>query len=382
MGSTLAIWDVIVIGAGGVGSATAMQLSKNGVRTLGIDQYSPAHARGSSHGQTRIIRQAYFEHPCYVPLLQRAYGLWDELEQHTNQKLFHRTGLVELGPLDGVVIPGVLRSARTHDLPIERLSTTEVSERWPGIRGHDDWGAVIEQNAGFLKVEQCVQAHLEMAAHHGCELFHRCGVHEWSSDSHEVRVVTDQGVEKAAQLVIAGGPWTRSLVPLLAPALQILRKHLYWFQPDNHGFQTRDGFPCFFHETEHGFFYGFPCFNGTGVKIARHSGGQPIEMPDQDSAKENTVDDQDRQLVIDYANEYLPGLGSRLVTSATCYYTSTPDEHFVIDQLPDHQNVTIVAGLSGHGFKFASVLGELASQMALGRDLAFDVSPFAIKRFA
>ena len=381
MSSTLAIWDVIVIGVGGVGSATAMHLAQTGVRTLGIDQYPPAHARGSSHGQTRIIRQAYFEHPCYVPLLQRAYDLWGELEQHTNQKLFHRTGLVELGPRDGVVIPGVLRSARTHALPIERLSPTEVRERWPGVRGHEDWGAVIEQNAGFLKVEQCVEAHLEMAAHHGCELVHHCGVHEWSSHSHEVRVVTDHGVEKAAQLVIAGGPWTRTLIPSLSPWLQILRKHLYWFQPAGHGFREKDGFPCFFHETDNGFFYGFPCFNGTGVKIARHSGGQPIEAPDQDSANENTLDDQDRQLVIDYANEYLPGLGSSLVTSAHCYYTSTPDEHFVIDRLPDHQNVTIVAGLSGHGFKFASVLGELASQMALGREPAFDISPFAITRF-
>ena len=381
MGSTLAIWDVIVIGAGGVGSATAMHLAKTGARTLGIDQYSPAHARGSSHGQTRIIRQAYFEHPCYVPLLQRAYGLWGELEQQTNQKLFHRTGLVELGPMDGVVIPGVLRSAITHDLPIERLSPTEIRERWPGVRGHDDWGAVVEKNAGFLRVEQCVEAHLEMAADHGCELVHHCGVHQWSSNSHEVSVVTDHGIEKAAQLVIAGGPWTRTLIPSLSPWLQILRKHLYWFQPAGHGFREKDGFPCFFHETDSGFFYGFPCFNGTGVKIARHSGGQPIEAPDQDSAKENTVDDQDRQLVIDYANEYLPGLGSRLVTSADCYYTSTPDEHFVIDRLPDHQNVTIVAGLSGHGFKFASVLGELASQMALGREPAFDISPFAITRF-
>lgn len=381
MGSTLAIWDVIVIGAGGVGSATAMHLAKTGARTLGIDQYSPAHARGSSHGQTRIIRQAYFEHPCYVPLLQRAYGLWGELEQQTNQKLFHRTGLVELGPMDGVVIPGVLRSAITHDLPIERLSPAEIRERWPGVRGHDDWGAVVEKNAGFLRVEQCVEAHLEMAADHGCELVHHCGVHQWSSNSHEVSVVTDHGIEKAAQLVIAGGPWTRTLIPSLSPWLQILRKHLYWFQPAGHGFREKDGFPCFFHETDSGFFYGFPCFNGTGVKIARHSGGQPIEAPDQDSAKENTVDDQDRQLVIDYANEYLPGLGSRLVTSAPCYYTSTPDEHFVIDRLPDHQNVTIVAGLSGHGFKFASVLGELTSQMALGREPAFDISPFAITRF-
>jgi len=382
----LAVWDVIVIGAGGVGSATAMHLAKTGARTLGIDQFPPAHARGSSHGQTRIIRQAYFEHPCYVPLLKRAYDLWGELEQHTNQKLFHRTGLVEIGPTDGIVIPGVLRSASTHDLPIERLTPADIRERWPGIHGNDDWEAVIEQNAGFLKVEQCVEAHLEMATHHGCDLVHNCGVHQWSSDLGEVRVVTDHGVEVAAHLVIAGGPWTRSLIPELSTRLKLLRKHLHWFQPESNGFREKDGFPCFFHETANGFFYGFPCFNGTGVKIARHSGGQPIDAPDLDSSNGNTLDgntmdDEDRKLVIDYANDHLPGLGSRLVKSAKCYYTSTPDEHFVIDQLPDHDNVSVVAGLSGHGFKFASVLGEIASNLALGKDIPFDIEPFAIQRF-
>ena len=378
----MAIWDVIVIGAGGVGSATAMHLAKSGVRTLGIDQYSPAHDRGSSHGQTRIIRQAYFEHPCYVPLLKRAYDLWGELEQYTNQKLFHRTGLVEIGPADGIVIPGVLHSAMTHDLPIERLSPADIRERWPGIGGNNDWRAVIEQNAGFLKVEQCVQAHLAMATHHGCDLVHNCGVHQWSSDSREVKVTTDHGVEIAAQLVIAGGPWTHSLIPELSKSLKILRKHLYWFQPESDGFQEKDGFPCFFHETANGFFYGFPCFDGTGVKIARHSGGQPIDAPDLDSSTEITTDSEDRELVIDFANDYLPGLGSTLVKTAKCYYTSTPDEHFVIDQLPGHENVCVVAGLSGHGFKFASALGEIASNLALRKDIPFEVEPFAIKRFS
>ena len=381
MGNAVAIWDVIVIGAGGVGSAAAMHLAKTGARTLGIDQYHAAHDRGSSHGQTRIIRQAYFEHPCYVPLLQRAYDLWNDLEQQSTQKLFHRTGLVEIGPSDGIVIRGVHSSAATHNLPIEKLTASEINQRWPGIKGKDDWEAIIELNAGFLKVEACVQTHLDLAIQHGCNLLHHCNVHQWSSDSHEVKVVTDRGVEKAAQLVIAGGPWTRSLLPQLSTKLQILRKHLYWFQPETDGFREQDGFPCFFHETDNGFFYGFPCFNGDGVKIARHSGGQPIEAPDPDVANPNIRDENDRQLVLDYATNYLPGLGSQLSSSAKCYYTSTPDENFVIDRLPEHQNVTVVAGLSGHGFKFASALGEIASKLALDLPMPFDLAPFAIERF-
>ncbi len=379
--SRLAIWDVIVIGVGGVGSATAMHLAKAGVRTLGIDQYHPVHDRGSSHGQTRIIRQAYFEHPCYVPLLQRAYELWHDLEQQSNQKLFHRTGLVELGPSDGIVIPGVHSSAATYRLPIEKLTPFEIHQRWPGIKGEDHWEAIVELNAGFLKVERCVQTHLDLAVQNGCKLIHNCSVHQWSSDSREVRVATDYGIEKAAQLVIAGGPWTRSLVPDLSKNLQVFRKHLYWFEPRNNGYREEDGFPCFFHETESGFFYGFPCINGKGVKIARHSGGQPIEAPDPDAAASQITDERDRQLVIDYASQYLPGLGSQLISSASCYYTSTADENFVIDQPANHQNVTVVAGLSGHGFKFASALGEIASQLALGLPMPFDLAPFAIERF-
>lgn len=378
----MAVWDAIVLGAGGVGSATAMHLSKSGARTLAVDQYPPAHANGSSHGQTRIIRQAYFEHPCYVPLLQRAYDLWHQLEASTSQKLFHRTGLVELGPRDGIVIPGVLQSAKEYSLPIEELSPSTIHERWPGLRGDEKWGGVIEQNAGFLRVEQCVQAHLDTAKRHGCQFLHDCTVLDWTSDQNEVKVFTDRGVETAARLVIAAGSWTRSLFPILSPHLRILRKYLYWFKPEKESFREQNGFPCFFHETPQGFFYGFPCFNGTGVKLARHSGGQLIESPDSSSTKRKPQDDQDRRLVIEYANQYLPGLGSNMTSTAKCYYTSTPDEHFVIDRAPGHPNVTVVAGMSGHGFKFASALGELASQMALNTEIPFDLTPFTIRRFA
>jgi len=379
----MAIWDVIVIGAGGVGSAAAMHLAKSGARVLGIDQYQPAHDRGSSHGQTRIIRQAYFEHPSYVPLLRRAYELWDELEQNSNRKLFHRTGLVELGPIDGVVIPGVLRSAKTYSLPIEPLLPAEVTERWPGIRGNHDWQAVIEKNAGFLKVEECVQTHLDLARQFGCKLMHNCKVHQWKAGPKGVKVVTDQGSEQAAHLLVAGGPWTQTLIPELANNLKVLRKHLYWFQPGRSGFEETDGFPCFFHETPNGFFYGFPSLNGSGVKVARHSGGQTIDQPDTGSDSEGVdeTDVQDQQLVTDYVREYLPGLGDRLLKRVKCYYTSTPDEHFVIDHLPDQPNVTIVAGLSGHGFKFTSVLGEIASQLSQGTKSTLDIGPFRIARF-
>jgi sarcosine oxidase len=368
-------WDVIVIGLGGVGSAAAYHAARSGHRVLGLEQFTPAHDRGSSHGQTRIIRQAYFEHPSYVPLLQRAYTLWHELETNTHQVLFHRTGLVEAGPADGVVIPGVLASARQHALPIDRLSHAEVSARWPGLSGNPDWTFVLEQNAGFLRVEACVEAHLSMAQQAGATLRFETPVLHWRANEASVEVTTQRGTEHAARLIIAGGAWSDQLLNGIGVPLQILRKHLYWFDADRSGYELSEGFPCFFHETPAGYFYGFPSIDGSGVKVARHSGGEPLQQPQHNDQQ----DDKDRQRCEAYLRQCLPSVSSRLRRHATCFYTNTPDEHFIIDQHPLHRPVTVVAGLSGHGFKFTSVLGELASQLATGTT-QLDIDLFRIAR--
>lgn len=375
----MASWDVIVIGLGGVGSAAAHHLVVAGHRVLGLDQYPLAHDRGSSHGKTRIIRQAYFEHPAYVPLLRRAYQLWTEIEQQVGAQLFYQTGLVEIGPEDGVVIPGVLRSAAEHGLPIERLPIAEVTRRWPGLTGDESWQAVLEQNAGFLRVEDCVRAHQRMACEEGATCVHGVKVESWKADGSGVEVVTDQGTERADRLVIAGGPWSGNLLAELNLELQVLRKHMYWFQASgtHYNYDYEGGFPCFFHETAEGFFYGFPSIHGSGVKVARHSGGEPLAEP----IEATETDDDDRAMINDYTAKYLPGVSNQMCVWSPCYYTSTPDEHFIIDTLPSQPQVTIVAGLSGHGFKFTSVLGEIASQLATTGSSTHDISLFAIDRF-
>jgi monomeric sarcosine oxidase len=374
----MANWDVIVIGMGGVGSAATYHLATAGHRVLGLDQYQLAHDRGSSHGKTRIIRQAYFEHPAYVPLLRRAYDLWDDIEQQFGSQLFHRTGVVELGPENGVVIPGVLRSAAEHNLSVEQLTASEVTRRWPGISCQDDWQAVVEQNAGYLRVEDCVRAHQRLAVEAGASCVHGAIVEGWKADGGGIAVITDQGLERCERLVVAAGPWSGSLLEGSRLDLQVLRKHQYWFQTDQPGYEHEDGFPCFFHETPAGFFYGFPSIDGSGVKVARHSGGEPIDQPQQT----HVSDDADRALVEDYVASYLPGVSDRLAAQAGCYYTTTPDEHFIVDTLPEQPQVTIVAGLSGHGFKFTSVLGEIASQLATSQSSTHDISLFALHRFA
>lgn len=373
----MADWDVIIIGLGGVGSAAAHHCALSGQKVLGIEQFAPAHDRGSSHGQTRIIRQAYFEHPSYVPLLQRAYDLWDDLESQGNVKLFERTGLVEAGPTDGVVIPGVLASAREHGLSIDELTRKEVAERWPGLDGDADWKFVVENNAGFLRVESCVEANLAVAERLGANLRFQQRVQQWRAAQDAVEVFTESGVERAAQLIIAGGAWSGQLINSLGIPLQILRKHLYWFEADEKTYDVRAGFPCFFHEMPTGYFYGFPSVDGRGVKVARHSGGQELEQPVHSSDR----DASDQSLCEQYVRQCLPEVRDQIVSHATCFYTTTPDEHFVIDRHPQHPNVTLIAGLSGHGFKFTSVLGEIASQLSRGEP-TLDLQRFAISRFS
>lgn len=373
-------WDVIVLGLGGVGSAAIRHLASRGIRVLGIEQYTPAHQHGSSHGKTRIIRQAYFEHPAYVPLLDRAYDLWDQLERETGQSLFVRCGLVELGPPDGVVIPGVLRSARQYDLPIETLATSDVTRRWPGITGDSQWQAIVETNAGFLRVEDCVRAHLEMARRDGAQCRFGVAATQWRAYRNDVEVTTNEGSFRAKKLVVTGGPWSKQILGSLNIPLQVLRKHQYWIRPATNGFTLNDDFPCFFHETGDGFFYGFPAIDELGVKVARHSGGKPIPNPDA-SPGDVAIDHEDETLIKKYAENYLPGLGQAITSQAGCYYTSTPDEHFVIDHHPLHSNVTIIAGLSGHGFKFTSALGEVAGNLALDDPHTTDLSLFRLKRF-
>ena len=265
-------YDAIVLGTGGVGSATAMHLAKRGVRVLGLDQFEHAHNRGSSHGQTRAIRMAYFEHADYVPLLRRAYQLWDVLEAARGEKLFHQVGLLEIGPANGIVVPGVLSAAAQHDLPVEELTRAEVAERYPGFVMPEEALAVFEQNAGFLMVEDCVRAHLAEAEQHGAELHQNERVVSWSAeDDRSVTVQTEQAEYHAGRLIITAGAWSSSLLSELGIGLEVRRKHLHWFATENNHYHIDNGTPTFFFEmSDRSFFYGFPRLDDRGVKVFEH----------------------------------------------------------------------------------------------------------------
>lgn len=355
-------YDVIVIGTGGVGSAAAFHLARRGKRVLGLDRFPPAHDRGSSHGHTRIIRQAYCEHPDYVPLVKRAYALWAELESRRGEQLFHRVGLLEVGPPEGMVIAGVYLSAKQHDLEVETLSAAELQKQFPGYALPEGSEAVFEPQAGYLLVEQCVLAHLEAAQEEGADLRHGLTVTGWQANGDGVTVNTDAGAFTADRLVVTAGAWSHDLLDGLGVELQVLRKPLHWFAATQDCYRPEQGGTVFLYELGERIFYGFPQIDDNGVKMAAHHGGPVVADP---LNLDQQLDVAERADVADFAAQCLPGISSQQPTKhAVCMYTISPDRHFVVDVHPEFPQVSFAAGLSGHGFKFASVLGEALADLA------------------
>jgi len=373
-------YDVIVVGTGGVGSAACYHLAKRGARVLGIDQFPSGHDRGSSHGETRVIRQAYFEHPDYVPLLLRAYELWRELEGEYGFDLLRQVGLLQVGPPDGMVVRGVLQAAALHGLKVDSLSADEVSRRFPGFRVPMGSVGVFEPAAGYLRVEKCVLSHLSAALHYGAELRTGIVVKSWQCEGSGVVVERDNGDRfYADKLVITAGPWAPQLLADLGVPLVVRRKHLYWFPTSEQSYHETSGCPTYLYEVPEGVFYGFPQVDELGVKVAEHSGGVVIDDPMNDP---RLPDESDLARVEAFLSEYLPGVGRPCQRRGVCFYTMTPDEHFLIDRHPRHDRVFFTAGLSGHGFKFTSVLGEVMADLALTGETRLPVGFLGLGRFA
>lgn len=357
-------YDLIVLGTGGIGSAALFHASKRGLRCLGLDRFPPAHDRGSSHGESRLIRLSYFEHPDYVPLLRRSYEFWDALDP----TLLNRCGVLYVGQVGGAIIGGVLASAREYKLNVEVVDAADV----PHYILPSGATAVFEADAGWLPVERCVQMHLDQAVAAGAE--HRWGeaVVSWRQDGDGVSVETDTGRYSAGALVIAGGAWSGDLLSDLALPLTVVRKHLHWFHCDDDRYRSG-----FFFELHHGQFYGFPAQDGR-LKLAEHSGGEVIEDPLNASGEPDPEDD-DR--IAAFVADHLPGVKPGRLDHKTCFYTRTPDEHFILDRYPGCDHVAYAAGLSGHGFKFAPVLGELLVDLAIEGETALDIDFLSRERF-
>jgi monomeric sarcosine oxidase len=371
-------YDAIVLGAGGVGSAATWQLAQRGLRVLGIDRFAPPHDRGSSHGHTRIIRQAYFEHPDYVPLLLESYRLWEELEERVGRQLKLETGLLEVGPDDGIVVPGVLDAARLHHLEVERLTAAQIERRWPAFRVPAHLSGVFEPRAGLVKVEECVAAFLSVAQQLGAELLSGTEVLGWTTgDSISVR--TSAGDFQTERLIITAGPWASQLLGSLDVPLEVRRKPLMWFGSDNPRTRADAGFPCYLFELPSGVFYGFPEIDDRGLKAAEHSGGETVADP---LRVDRILRDTDSAPVERFLRAHLPAAQTPCRDHAVCMYTMSPDEHFIVDRHPGDPRVVFAAGLSGHGFKFTPVLGKALADLAADGDTNLQIAFLSLNRLA
>ncbi|MGE3315776.1 MAG: N-methyl-L-tryptophan oxidase [Planctomycetaceae bacterium] len=372
-------YDVIVLGVGGFGSGAVYHCARRGLRVLGIERFGVAHDLGSSHGETRIIRKAYFEHPDYVPLLVRAYELWRELEAESERSLLHLCGLMLAGPPEGEAVGGARLSARLHNLKLENFTAQEARERFPGFRFRDEFEAVYEPEAGYLEVENCVRTHIERATAAGAELRTNETVTGWKSDGRSVRVTTDRGEYHAANLIITAGAWASQVLAELHIPLEVLRKPLFWHRVSTSDYNLDRGGPAYLYEMPDGCFYGFPSLDGEILKVAEHSGGRPVVNPLE---VDRTIHDSDTAPMRNFLTEAMPGVQPEPMRHSVCMYTMTPDRHFIVDRHPEFANVAIGAGFSGHGFKFTSSLGEALADLATKGETSLPIGFLSFHRSA
>jgi sarcosine oxidase len=369
--------DVVVVGLGAMGSAAACHLARRGKRVVGIERFEPGHQHGSSHGATRIIRLGYYEHPSYVPLLRRAYALWRELEAAAGCQLMQITGIVEIGPAHGRLVTGTLAAARAHDLPHAVLAAPELMRRFPPFRIPADCVGVVQPDGGVLAAERAIRAHLDLARAAGAELRTGEAVAAVEPRGNAVRVATDRGAIEAGAAVVTAGAWTRKLLPDLGAPLRVTRQVMAWFEPRDAMPFRHDRFSVFMIETTRGIHYGFP-LDEVGVKFAKHHHADESVDPD---ARDRSVSTDDEALIRPVLAECLPAANGRLLQAKTCLYTMTPDGDFLLDRLPGAPQVVVASPCSGHGFKFAPVIGEILADLATDGTTSHDISRFRLGRF-
>ena len=372
-------YDVIVVGVGGMGSAALYELAKRGQRVLGIERYGIAHDMGSSHGFTRIIRLAYYEDPSYVPLLRRAYELWRELQEVMGEQVLHITGSIDAGPPGSLTFDGSLESCRMHGIPHEVLTSAEISSRFPGYRLPSETMAVYQEDGGFLVPEKCIEGYVELAKGFGADVHTDERVLDWSATSSGVHVTTDGGKYEAERLVVTAGAWTESMLPQLKGLAVPERQVLAWFEPKRPEHFRPASFPVFNVVVDEGRYYGFPEFGVPGFKVGRYHHLEEVVDPETYDREPN---DADETLLRKFTENYFPDAAGATSSMKACMFTNSPDEHFIVDRLPDAPQVTVAAGFSGHGFKFCSVVGEVLADLSMNGTTRHDIAMFRLARFA
>jgi sarcosine oxidase len=371
-------YDAIVLGVGGMGSAAVYHLARRGLRVLGIERYNIPHEMGSSHGLTRIIRLAYYEHPDYVPLLRRAYELWRQLENTVQERLLIITGSIDASPVNGAVFTSSKASCDIHHLPHEVLDHQELNARFPGYRLPAGIMALYQPDGGFLLPERCIVAHIMAAQELGAEVHGQERVLGWKAKGQGVEVRTDRGRYSADKLVICAGAWGPKLVPELATLAVPERQVLGWFQPTRPALFRVQTFPVFNMAVEEGHYYGFPIYGIPGFKVGRYHHLEERVDPDQ---MDRAAHREDEDVLRRFTARYFPDAAGPTMSLKTCLFTNTPDEHFILDLHPTLPQVCIAAGFSGHGFKFCSVVGEIMADLAQTGRSRHHLELFRLQRF-
>lgn len=371
-------YDAIVIGLGGFGGAAFDHLARRGLKVVGIEQFGIAHDRGSSHGETRIIRKAYFEHPDYVPLLLRAYDLWHELERDCGRQLLHQVGLMIAGRPEGEAVSGARLARKLHQVPLEDVSRQRVRDRFTGFRIPDELDVVFEPDAGFLEVENCVRAQTERGIRSGGVASTNELVHRWSSDGATVRVETDRAEYLAEHAIIAAGAWAGAVLRDLRLPLTVMRKPVVWWPVKTNVYDIACGGTTFYFERGDRAFYGFPSTDGSTLKLAEHTGGETAGDP---SRVDRSLREVDVQPLAAFIREHMPDLEDHPIRHSVCLYTLTPDHHFIVDRHPRYPNVAIAAGFSGHGFKFTPVIGQALADLAIDGHTRLPIGFLGLSRF-
>jgi sarcosine oxidase len=372
-------YDAIVVGVGGMGSAALLHLARRGRRVLGLERYDVLHPFGSSHGLTRIIRLAYSEHPSYVPLLRRAYELWHELEALDGRKLLYTTGSLEGGLAEGHVFTGAREAAELHHLPFDVMSGKDVNSRWPAYRLPSDHRVVFQPDGGFLASEECVLAHVRQAMAEGAAIHWREPALEWGALDDGVWVRTDRGRYEAGRLILSAGAWMGKLVPELAALAVPERQVLAWLQPSRPELFRLESFPVFNLEVDEGRYYGFPEWGIPGFKFGKYHHLEERADPD---AMDREPNERDEEVLRAFARRYFPDGEGPTVALKACLFTNSPDEHFVVDLHPAHPQVVLASPCSGHGYKFASVMGEILADLAEEGETKHDLGLFRLDRFS
>ncbi|MEY2585523.1 MAG: sarcosine oxidase [Verrucomicrobiota bacterium] len=372
-------YDVAIAGLGGIGSAIAAHCAGRGASVLGLEQFGPAHDRGASHGKSRMIRQAYFEDAAYVPLVLRSYELWRELEEKSAEQLLQITGVLSVGREDSEIITGTKRSAAEHGLRVEALSKQQLRQRYPSLTALADEEALFEADGGVLDPERAIGAHLKVAQAAGADLRFQTSMQRWEATERGVTIHLDDETLSARTLVLSLGPWFQKTMELLGVRLRVQRNVQAWFSPKLGSYEA-GRFPAFLLDRT-GLpapLYGFPDF-GDGVKAAFHGFGQ-LTAPDEVDREIDPA--RDVAPIARAMEEWMPGATATFREAKPCMYSLTPDGNFVIDRHPQYPNVILCGGFSGHGFKFAPVIGEIAADLSLDGGSRHRIDFLSLKRFA